>query len=105
MVVSCMDPRADPSDFWNFSGIAGPAVIRNAGGRVTEDTLRSIRVLAAIMADGRNTVGAVAVVHHADCGLRNYSNEKVKELLKVRADLDTQRAKEVDELHFHSWSE
>jgi carbonic anhydrase len=99
-----MDPRCNPNEFWKFSE-EGPAVIRNAGGRVTEDTLRSIRVLSGIMSNGRNTVGAVAVVHHRDCGLLNFSNEKVKEQLKIKAELNEQRAKEVDRMEFGSFSE
>ncbi|KAK3723488.1 hypothetical protein LTR37_001740 [Vermiconidia calcicola] len=57
------------------------------------------------MSNGKNTVGVVAVVHHSDCGLRNFSNKRVAEMLKVRADLDDERAKEVDGMEFGSWSE
>ena len=107
MIVSCMDPRANPNEFWNFSeeSLAKPGVIRNAGGRVTEDTLRSIRVLSAVMGYGQNTVGAVAVLHHTDCGLRNFSDEKVRTLLKEHVGLEGERAKEVDKMDFRSWSE
>ena len=73
-----------------------PAILRNGGGRVTEDTLRSVRTLAAIMGNGKSTVGAVAVVHHEDCGLRNFGDDQVKELLKEHSELDEQRSKEVD---------
>ena len=103
MVVSCMDPRANPNEFFNFSE-DGPAVLRCAGGRVTEDTLRSIRVLSGIMSNGRNTVGCVAVVHHSDCGLRNFSNERIGSLLKERAGLEGDRAAEVEKMDFASWS-
>ena len=66
MIISCMDPRANPSEFWNFNESTPPmpGVLRNGGGRATEDMLRSIRALAAIMGFGTNTVGCVAVVHH-----------------------------------------
>lgn len=57
LIVSCMDPRSDPTHFWNL-GEDGPPVVRNGGGRVTEDTLRSIRLLAGVMGYGKNTVGA-----------------------------------------------
>ena len=99
MVVSCMDPRTNPSEFFDF-GEDGPAVIRNAGARVTEDVLRSIRLLAGIMTCGKNTVGAVAVVHHTDCGLRNFSNGEVAHLLKDHAHLEGERVGEVDKLDF-----
>ena len=107
MVISCMDPRANPNEFWNFGygSPQMPGVLRNAGGRVTEDVLRSIRTLAGIMGNGKNTVGAVAVVHHADCGLRVNSNEKVAAGLKDHAGLTGERADEVDKMDFGSWSE
>ena len=38
-------------------GEDGPPVVRNAGGRVNEDALRSIRTLAGITGNGRNTIG------------------------------------------------
>lgn len=105
MILSCMDPRASPAEFWSFSeaGPVLPAIIRNAGGRVTEDTLRSIRTLSAIMSYGKNTVGCVAVVHHTDCGLRNFGDGEVKELLKVRSELSGTGASEVDQMDFLSW--
>lgn len=107
MVISCMDPRANPNEFWNFGygSPSMPGVLRNAGGRVTEDVLRSIRALSGIMSFGQNTVGAVAVVHHKDCGLRNFSNEQVAENLKKQAGLDGERAKEVDKMDFLSWKQ
>ena len=72
---------------------------------ILSDVLRSIRALSGIMSYGRNTVGAVAVVHHSDCGLRNFSNEQVRDLLKVRADLDEKRSAEVDKMDFGSWKQ
>ena len=99
-----MDPRADPRDFWDF-GPYKPGILSNAGGRATEDVMRSIRTLSGIMADGDNTVGAVAVVHHTDCGLWNCSNARVAETLKEHSGLSGDRAAEVDKMDFGSWSE
>ena len=104
IVVSCMDPRANPNEFFNF-GEAGPAVIRNAGGRVTDDVLRSIRILAGIMSCGQNTVGAVMVVHHSDCGLKMYSNDEIAHHLKERTHLEGERAAEVDKMDFRSYKQ
>ena len=56
-----MDPRCEPSQFLN--GAAGLfATVKNAGGRVTPDAIRSILVLRSL-----NTVsdaGTVAVIKH-----------------------------------------
>ena len=100
MILSCMDPRADPRDFWNTGAIP---IVRNVGGIATEDALRSIRFLAGVMSNGRNTVGAVAVVHHTDCGLSCHSEEDVRGGLKRQVGLEGQRAKEVDGMGFGCW--
>ena len=80
-------------------------MLRNAGGIVDEGALRSIRVLSGVMSDGKNTVGAVAIVHHTDCGLLNFSNERVGALLKERAGLSGEEAAAVERMDFGSWSE
>lgn len=55
--VTCLDPRSVPEAFFgpDFRG----AVIRNAGGRATDDAVRSLTVLKALAG-----VKTVAVVHH-----------------------------------------
>lgn len=58
--VSCMDPRCDPSKFLNT---ALPfATLRNAGGRVTPDVLRSILTLRSLNLGAEQ--GTVLVVQH-----------------------------------------
>ena len=50
---ACMDPRSNPNELWGITeSNPGAAVFRNAGGRVTEDVLRSIRVLSGISGYG-----------------------------------------------------
>ena len=97
-----MDPRANPQNFWALPDVP---IIRNVGGLVTDDTLRSIRFLSGVMSDGKNTVGAVAVVHHTDCGLMCYSNQEVSAGLSKWAKLDEHVAKEMEGLDFGSWKE
>lgn len=62
-IVTCMDARILPDQ---VAGLAcGDAhVLRNAGGRVTEDTLRSLIVSTHLLG-----VGHIAVIHHTDCGM------------------------------------
>ncbi|KAK1071781.1 hypothetical protein LTR12_008584 [Friedmanniomyces endolithicus] len=103
MILTCMDPRSNPYEFWNLP--FGPAITRNAGGRATEDALRSMRVLSTIMANGENTLGAVAVVHHTDCGLHhgpNFSDEFIKGRLADRA---PELAKEVEKMELGSFAD
>ncbi|CAJ2511114.1 Uu.00g067390.m01.CDS01 [Anthostomella pinea] len=102
MILSCMDPRADPASFWDLE--QGPGIIRNAGGRA-KDALRSIEVLSTIMSNGKNTVGAVAVVHHTDCGLLNFSDEFIKNKLKERTSDSPDLAGEIDAMEFGGWTD
>ncbi len=96
-----MDPRCNPTEFWGFTEISPKAVVlRNAGGRVTEDVLRSIRVASSILGYGKSTVGAVAVVHHVDCGMTHFRDEKIGQLLAEHAGLEGERAKEAAALKF-----
>ncbi len=72
-ILTCMDSR------YTAQGILGVElgdahVIRNAGGRVTTDVLRSL-ILSAALLDTRHCV----VIHHTDCGLFEKTNEGLRE--------------------------
>ena len=63
-VLACMDARVDPAKVLGLQ--EGDAhVIRNAGGVVTEDTLRSLTISQHLLGT-RETV----LVHHTDCGMQ-----------------------------------
>lgn len=74
-VVTCMDARLDPA---KFAGLAeGDAhVIRNAGGRVTEDVIRSLIISHKLLGTQE-----WFVVHHSDCGMLTFTNEIMTNLL------------------------
>ena len=58
-VVTCMDARLHPE---KFLGLVGDAhVIRNAGGRVSEDAIRSLVISERLL--GTNEI---VVIHHTD---------------------------------------
>ena len=74
-VVTCMDARLDPAKFLNLD--EGDAhVIRNAGGLVTDDALRSLII-------SHNLLGTeeVFVIAHSDCGMLTFSDEALQEQL------------------------
>ena len=52
------------------------------------------------MSYGRNTVGAVAVIHHTDCGMLNFTNEYMREKLKQRV---PEQGEEIDKLDLGSF--
>ena len=72
-ILTCMDSR------YTAQGVLGLAlgdahVIRNAGGRVTEDAIRSLTLSAALLG-----TRACIVIHHTDCGLFGRSDEELRE--------------------------
>ena len=73
-VVTCMDARIDA--FAAFRLQLGDAhVMRNAGGRVTEDVLRSVAFASHVL-----EVDTVVVVHHTGCGLLGRHEDDLRTL-------------------------
>ena len=71
-ILTCMDSR------YTAQGVLGVAlgdahVIRNAGGRVTDDAIRSLVLSAHVL----GTRGCV-VIHHTDCGLHGTTNQALR---------------------------
>ena len=74
-VVTCMDARLDPARFLGLE--EGDAhVIRNAGGLVNDDTIRSLVISHQLL----GTEEAV-VIGHTDCGMLTFTNADVHEKL------------------------
>lgn len=85
-VLTCIDSRIDPLAMLGLR--AGDAkIMRNAGARVTPDSLRSL-VLAATFLD----VKRICVVQHTDCAMTSRSNAEIaatiEESTGVRPDWD-----------------
>ena len=74
-ILTCMDARLDPA---KFAGLAeGDAhVIRNAGGRASDDAIRSL-VISYKLLGTREWF----VIHHANCGMEFFTNETMRGLL------------------------
>jgi carbonic anhydrase len=74
-ILTCMDARLDPA---KFAGLAeGDAhVIRNAGGRASDDAIRSL-VISYKLLGTREWF----VIHHTNCGMEFFTNEVIRELL------------------------
>src|SRR5580692_9816780 len=74
-VLTCMDARLDPA---KFAGLAeGDAhVIRNAGGRASDDAIRSLVISYKLLGTHE-----FFVIHHTECGMLYFTNEKMREML------------------------
>jgi carbonic anhydrase len=75
-VITCLDPRTDPSAFLELE-LGDAMVIRNAGGRVSPDVLKDLAYICYLS----NTLVPggprfeVAVVHHTQCGTHFLADE------------------------------
>jgi carbonic anhydrase len=74
-ILTCMDARLDPA---KYAGLAeGDAhVIRNAGGRASDDAIRSL-VISYKLLGTREWF----VIHHSNCGMEFFTDDKMRELL------------------------
>ena len=105
-ILTCMDARLDPARFAGLS--EGDAhVIRNAGGRASDDAIRSL-VISYKLLGTREWF----VIHHTNCGMLFFTNEVMRELLDhslETAQLDGGKWKDVGkgpgshEGHFIEW--
>ena len=72
-ILTCMDSRYTAQGIMGL-GLGDAHVIRNAGGRVTEDAIRSLVLSAALLG-----TRACVVIHHSDCGLFDRSDEELRQ--------------------------
>ena len=90
-VVACMDARLN---VYALLGLAeGQAhVIRNAGGVVTEDVIRSLAISQHLLGTKE-----IILVHHTDCGMLTFTNDQIRDMLKTDTGAD---ASSIDFLPF-----
>jgi carbonic anhydrase len=75
-VLVCMDARIDPAKALGLE--EGDAhVIRNAGGRASDDAIRSL-IISNELLGTREFV----VIHHTDCGMLTFTNDQLREKLR-----------------------
>ena len=80
-VVTCMDARVDPLKILGLS--EGDAhVIRNAGGVVTEDVIRSLVVSQRLLGTRE-----IIVIHHTDCGMAKFRDDDLKDAIEEETGL------------------
>jgi carbonic anhydrase len=74
-ILTCMDARLDPA---KYAGLAeGDAhVIRNAGGRASDDAIRSLVIPYKLLGTRE-----WFVIHHSDCGMETFTDDIMRGLL------------------------
>lgn len=74
VIVTCMDYRLN--DFLS-TVIPGTYILRNAGGRVTEDWIRSLVILWKLL-----EVEEIVLIQHTDCGMQKFTDKVMKDLIE-----------------------
>ena len=76
-ILTCMDARLDPAKYAGLS--EGDAhVIRNAGGRASDDAIRSLVISYKLLGTAE-----WFVIHHTDCGMEFFTDEVIRDLLRT----------------------
>ena len=71
-ILACMDARLDPAEILGLAN--GDAhVIRNAGGVVTDDAIRSLVISQRLLGTRE-----IVLLHHTDCGMVTFTDDEVK---------------------------
>jgi carbonic anhydrase len=74
-ILTCMDARLDPAKYAGLS--EGDAhVIRNAGGRASDDAIRSLVISCKLLGTAE-----WFVIHHTDCGMEFFTDDVIRGLL------------------------
>jgi carbonic anhydrase len=92
-IVTCMDARIDPARVLGLD-IGDAHVIRNAGGRASDDAIRSLIISTALLGTRE-----IVVIQHTDCGMQAITNED------VRARLAAERSSDASDIDFLPFSD
>jgi carbonic anhydrase len=71
-VVACMDARVNPYPILGLE-LGDAHVIRNAGGVITDDEIRSLAISQRLLGTEE-----VVLIHHTDCGMLTFSDDDFK---------------------------
>jgi carbonic anhydrase len=75
-VIACMDARLDPARILGLE-VGDAHVIRNAGGVVTDDEIRSLAISQHLLGTEE-----IVLIHHTDCGMLTISDEEFAQRLE-----------------------
>lgn len=70
-VLTCMDARIHPDEILGLA-VGDAHVIRNAGGRASDDALRSLIISSHLLGTTE-----YLVIHHTDCGMCTFTNDEL----------------------------
>ncbi len=90
IILTCVDSRVDPAHFFGLE-LGDTLVLRNAGGRVTDDVEQGVALLSGmtrLVAGDRAPRLSLAIVHHTDCGLERIAAPGPRQALAENTGLE-----------------
>jgi carbonic anhydrase len=75
-VLTCMDARLDVVALLGLD-VGEAHMIRNAGGAVTEDAIRSLTISQRLLGTRE-----IMIIQHTDCGMQQFSGVELKDLIE-----------------------
>jgi carbonic anhydrase len=78
-IVACMDARLNPHAILGLE-LGDAHVIRNAGGVITDDEIRSLAISQHLLGTGE-----IILMHHTDCGMLTFDDEQFASKLETEA--------------------
>jgi carbonic anhydrase len=82
LIVTCIDARVDPAKMLGLD-IGDAHVVRNAGGRASDDAIRSIIISSWLLGTRE-----FAVIHHTDCGMAAFTDDVLREKIRDEKGVD-----------------
>jgi carbonic anhydrase len=92
-VVSCMDARISINDVLGLK-VGEAHVIRNAGGLVTDDVLRSLIISHELLGTER-----IIIINHTECGMATFKDEDLQKRISEKYKSDA------SDIKFHSFGD
>jgi carbonic anhydrase len=81
-VVTCIDSRIEPLAILGLR-VGDAKIIRNAGARITDDTMRSLVIAVNLLG-----VNRVALLHHTECAMAGVSDDDLRERIGAASGAD-----------------
>ena len=82
LVLTCIDARIDPGGMLGLE-LGEAHVLRNAGGRVTDDVIRSATISSWLLGTRE-----FLVIHHTDCGMTKFTDDVLHEKIREATGAD-----------------
>jgi carbonic anhydrase len=75
-IVACMDARLSPFALLGLE-VGDAHVIRNAGGVITDDEIRSLAISQRLLGTEE-----IILIHHTDCGMLTFSDDEFRQAIQ-----------------------